>query len=126
MRHTTKLIPLILMLALPVYAGGDQYLDRATEAFRSGDYATAVRYFRKMADDGDAEAQFMLTTMYAKGMSGVEQDVTEARKWLHVAAENGSLRAQELLSKSYEVGSLGLTRDKEKAQYWRDRMLQSN
>ena len=42
-------------------------------AYRRGDYATALRILRELAEQGNADAQFNLGVMYAKGQ-GVTQD----------------------------------------------------
>ena len=42
-------------------------------AYKSGDYAEAVKMFRLAADQGIAPAQILLGAMYAKG-EGVPQD----------------------------------------------------
>jgi hypothetical protein len=54
------------------------------------DYAAAVSWYRKAADQGDANAQGNLGVMYAKGQ-GVPQDYVQAHKWLNL----GSARATE-------------------------------
>ena len=46
-----------------------------------------------LAQKGDAQAQFTLALMYAKG-DGVPQDGIEALKWCRKAAENGHVKAQ--------------------------------
>ena len=57
-------------------------------AYRRGDYATALRIWRSLADQGDANAQYNLGLMYQKG-KGVPQDYKEAVKWYMLAAEQG-------------------------------------
>ncbi len=42
-------------------------------AYKRGDYATALRLWRPLAEQGDADAQFNLGLMYANG-EGVPQD----------------------------------------------------
>jgi TPR repeat protein len=49
------------------------------------DHAEAVKWFRKAADQGVAQAQSYLGAMYAKGQ-GVPQDYVEAYKWFDLAA----------------------------------------
>jgi hypothetical protein len=49
------------------------------------DDVEAVKWYCKAADQGDAEAQFMLGGAYATG-SGVPKDDVEAYAWLNVAA----------------------------------------
>ncbi len=57
-------------------------------AYQRGDYATAIRKFRPLAEQGNAEAQFNLGGMYRQGR-GVPQDDAEAMKWYRKAAEQG-------------------------------------
>lgn len=47
-------IPVMLSLAAPVAAGSGQ---DAMAAYAKGDYATALRLLRPLADQGDAQAQ---------------------------------------------------------------------
>jgi len=49
-------------------------------AHQRGDYATALKSFRPLAEQGVAEAQFGLGFMYGEGL-GVSQDYAEAMKW---------------------------------------------
>ena len=49
------------------------------------DDAEAVKWWRKSADQGNAEAQRNLSGMYLSGR-GVNQDVAEATKWWRKAA----------------------------------------
>ena len=57
----------------------------AASAFDRGDYATAARLLRPLADQGHARAQYNLGVMYANGQ-GVPQDATEAVTWYRKAA----------------------------------------
>ena len=50
------------------------------------DYAEAVKWYRKAAEQGNAYAQFNLGNAYYNG-NGVEQDYAEAVKWYQKAAE---------------------------------------
>ncbi|MCH8098520.1 MAG: sel1 repeat family protein [Proteobacteria bacterium] len=71
-----------LGLTAPAWAG----VDEGVVAYNRGDYATALREWRPLAEQGDAEAQFNLGLMYYKGR-GVPQDYAEAVKWYRLAAE---------------------------------------
>jgi hypothetical protein len=51
----------------------------------SKDYAQAVQWYRRAADQGIARAQFNLGVMYSRGQ-GVLQDYIEAHKWMNLAA----------------------------------------
>ena len=53
------------------------------------DYKEAVRWFRKAAEQGDAEAQYNLGAMYDIGQ-GVVQDYTRAHMWMNIAASSGN------------------------------------
>src|SRR5208337_4622615 len=50
--------------------------------------AALVDDYLKLAEQGDAQAQYSLAVMYGKGQ-GVERDPPEAVKWLTKAAEQG-------------------------------------
>lgn len=56
-------------------------------AYDKGDYTTALRLMRPLADQGLAAAQNNLGWMYAHGR-GVPQDEAEARKWFRKAEHN--------------------------------------
>ncbi len=49
------------------------------------DYAEAVRWYRRAAEQGYASAQFNLGLMYGNGQ-GVLQDYVQAHKWYNLAA----------------------------------------
>jgi len=56
--------------------------------------AAGVRWFRKAADQGNAEAQFNLGYMYWKGL-GVGQDYVKAHMWYNLAASKGQRGARK-------------------------------
>jgi TPR repeat protein len=58
------------------------------------DYAQAIGWFRKAAEQGDANAQYALGFMYANG-NRVPQDDAQAMGWLRKAAEQGNAAAQD-------------------------------
>ena len=80
------------------------------------DYREAVKWWRKAAEQGYAEAQFNLGGMYAKG-EGVPEDYQEAVKWCRMAAEQGVARAQYNLGVMYQNGK-GVLEDYVKAYAW--------
>ena len=79
------------MLCMPAVA---QDLGKGAEAYDNGDYATALREFRPLADQGTALAQFNLGFMYEYG-DGVPQDLVEAHKWYNLSASRGDTLAVE-------------------------------
>lgn len=76
-------------------------------------YRKAAGQYRKAAENGDAEAQHILSEMYECGY-GVEKDEAEAVKWLMKSAGNGRADAQFTLGTRYESG-LGVRQDREEA-----------
>lgn len=52
-------------------------------------YAEATNWYRKSAEQGDAESQLILGFMYEKGL-GVRKDLNEAEKWFRKAKEQGN------------------------------------
>lgn len=56
------------------------------------------------ADRGDADAQFELAVMYARG-EGVEKDVAKALEWGRRAAESGNVDAQFTIAGNYYYGN---------------------
>jgi uncharacterized caspase-like protein len=53
------------------------------------DYAEALKWYRKAADQGYADGQYALGFMYENGR-GVTQDYAEALKWYRKAADQGN------------------------------------
>src|SRR5579862_764330 len=103
---TLKLILLIVALVLSVGfaapVAADQ-LDEGEDAANRGDYVTALRLMRPLADEGIADAQYDLGSMYSRGW-GVTQDDVEAAKWFHKAAVQGDVNAQAILGMMYDQG----------------------
>ncbi|MEW6560686.1 MAG: tetratricopeptide repeat protein, partial [Pseudomonadota bacterium] len=69
----------------------------------SQDLAQAASWFRKAADQGDADAQYNLGVMYANGQ-GVPQDYAQAASWFRKAADQGYAAAQNNLGIMYANG----------------------
>ena len=85
-------------------------------AYHRGDYATALREFRALAEQGSAKAQWGLGAMYILGR-GVPQDDAEAVKWYRKAAEQGVADAQYNLGSMYYDGQ-GVTQDYVQTHMW--------
>jgi hypothetical protein len=85
-------------------------------AYERGDYATALKKWRPLAEAGDATAQNNLGAMYANGQ-GVPQDDEEAAKWFRLAAEQGGADAQNNLGVMYANGR-GVPQDYREAAKW--------
>ena len=76
----------------------------------------AVRWFRKSAEQGNAEAQVMLGHMYWDG-SGVALNLTEAVEWYRKSAKQGNAYAQLSLGDMYYHGK-GVALDLTEAAEW--------
>lgn len=88
----------------------------ALQAYREGNYLLAFDEFRTLALNGDADAQFRLGDMYAKG-EGVTQDFKQAFDWFLKAASHDEPRAQLAVAEAYEQGH-GVTQDSKRAATW--------
>ena len=62
-----------------------------------------MRWYRRAADLGNADAQNNLGNMYASG-DGVRRDPREAFRWYMKAAEQGCAAAEINLGRMYETG----------------------
>ena len=85
-------------------------------AVQRGDFATALREWTPLAEQGDASAQFNLGLMYNNGR-GVPQDDKTAVKWYALAAEQGDADAQYNLGVMYDNGE-GVPQDDKTAVKW--------
>ena len=91
-------------------------LDEAQAAFKRGDYETALREFRPLAEEGDARAQHALGVHYMFGY-GVPRDFTQAFKWFQRAARHGHAVAKYDLGLMYYRGE-GIERNFPEAFKW--------
>ncbi len=60
----------------------------AVSAYERKNYPVALKIFTKLAEQGDANAQFALGFMYANG-EGVPKDYVQAAKWFYLGKANG-------------------------------------
>jgi uncharacterized protein len=120
MLHYTQLlraaVTAALMLVAITGAAVAGSLEDAEAAWKGKDYATALRFFRSLADQGDATAQSRLGNMYENG-EGVPQDYAEAVTWYRRAADQGFKIAQWLLGTMYQTG-YGVQQDYVQAHMW--------
>jgi hypothetical protein len=80
------------------------------------DYAEEIARFRKVAEQGNADAQMMLGYSYAQGR-GVPKDYAQAAAWHRKAAEQGNAQAQYNLGDLYDHGR-GVPQDYTQAAFW--------
>jgi TPR repeat protein len=119
-RHFAKLFRATLTaLLMPVAMAGATIagpLEDAFEAYGHGEYATANRLWRPLAEKGDALAQLYIAMAFHDGL-GVPQDYDEAVKWCRKAADQGQKNAQAYLGLLYEWGE-GVPQDYVQAYMW--------
>ena len=110
MKHT--LTALVLGVALLLASGGSGYaqdFQKGLEAARKGDFATALREWRPLAEQGDAKAQHYLAWLFQEGR-GVTKKYKEAAKWYRKSAEQGYAWSQKELGWMYYRGQ-GVLKD---------------
>ncbi len=112
LRFPSALVLSIVSLAAPAWADFEAGMD----AYDRGDYATALREWRPLAEQGDADAQNNLGAMYDDG-HGVPQDYGQARQWYKKSAAQGYAIAQFNLGSLYRTGQ-GVPQDYGQARHW--------
>ena len=109
---------LVLVLSSAGLAVADDTSDLqvAREAEERSDYAAEERLLRPLAEQGNADAQFMLASLYFNG-EGAAERYDEAVSWYLKAADRGNARAQEKLGLIYREG-LRVPHDYVQAHKW--------
>ena len=115
MRRSAARVILIISLLITGLAVAETIED-AVKAKDLGDYKTAYRLFKPMAEQGNADAQFELGLMHFNG-HGVPQDWEESAKWHRKAADQGHAPGQFALGQMYEAGH-GVPKDYVLADMW--------
>jgi uncharacterized protein len=105
-----------LVLCLATTPATTSPLNDAAVAYSMGDYATALRLLRSLANEGNTLAQNNLGAMYASGQ-GVLKNDAEAARWYRLAADQGYAVAQNNLGVAYSEGR-GVPKDEAKAVRW--------
>jgi TPR repeat protein len=91
-------------------------LRNGVAAYKQQNYGEAFRWLSKAAEQGNADAQYLVGDMYAKGM-GVTRNIDQAVMWLGKAAAQGQVVAQSHLGVFYLAGEDNL-KDYSKALMW--------
>ncbi len=80
------------------------------------DLTQAAEWFTRAAEQGSAEAQFMLGFLHRRG-EGVSKDDITAAKFFRKAAEQGYVEAEEVYAQCLEAG-IGMTANPKMAIEW--------
>jgi TPR repeat protein len=113
MRNGFLLFVTLLLGAVSAF-GAD--FDKGLAAAKAGDYATVLREWKPLAEQGDVHVQFNLGLMYDNGQ-GVPQDYKESLKWYRLAAYQGYADAESNLGVMYAEGR-GVPQDAPTAYMW--------
>jgi uncharacterized protein len=101
-------------------AGGTAFADvrAGIEQWRAGNYEAAIREWRPLAENGDADAQFNLGQAYRLGR-GVPADPRASNMWFERAARQGHAQAEANLALALFQGE-----ERERAIPWLQRAAQ--
>jgi uncharacterized protein len=120
LRFTVPLVLSIVCLAVSACAkyktGVATNYKTGSDAYERGNYATALREWQPLAEQGEADAQVGLGWLYTNGQ-GVPQDYAQALYWYEKAAKQGNQHAQVNLGTFYNLGH-GVPQDYLKALVW--------
>ena len=112
----------ILILCTVLLAGilttlpADAKFEDGVQAYLAQNYDAALDAWRRLAEDGHAEAQFGFGLCYENGRS-VERNLALAAVWYHKAAEQGLDEAQFNLGNLY-LNAEGVPQDLVEAVHW--------
>jgi len=120
MRYLLFVSMLLTIYTTPSLALGN-YND-GTIAFDRGDYKTALKEFKNLAEQKDSRGQYGMGLMYDMG-TGVSMNFEEAVKWYQLSAEQGNADAQNNLATMYAEGE-GTKKDAHKAKKLYERAAQ--
>ena len=102
LRFPIVIVLSLVCLVVPAWADYQAGMD----ANNRGDYATALREWRPLAEQGDARAQFDLGLLYENG-DGVPRDYAKAHRWYEKSAAQGGAKAQFYLGMQSAFGEGG-------------------
>jgi len=91
------IIPLLLISLISSPSWGADYKKGLT-AYQNRDFATVLKEWKPLAEQGYANSQSILGFLYEKG-KGVPQDFIYAHMWWNIAASNGIESAREMLKR---------------------------
>lgn len=91
-------------------------IKKGVEAYRNGDYKTALQEWMPIAEQGNADAQFSVGLIFDRGLN-VIPDYKAAVKWFTLASKQGHIFAQANLGWKYHKGQ-GVEKDNIHAYKW--------
>ena len=95
----------------------EQMFSLAWKYYQEKKFKEALELFIKLGEQGHAESQFTIGTMYVEA-KGTDRNIPIACEWYTKAANQGNFKAQWNLACTYYVGDKGVEKDIQKAIYW--------
>ncbi|MEY2565250.1 MAG: hypothetical protein QOH88_3443 [Verrucomicrobiota bacterium] len=92
------------------------------------DYAAGaepIKWFRKLAETGNVDAQFLLGRAYSRGRT-VAVNPVEAFKWFMAAANQGDAEAQYEVGSAYQLGHGVKQSNSEASKWWKKAAAQGH
>jgi hypothetical protein len=116
-REPSKYIPLVTSAAELGYAPAQTEL--ASQYAKNGEWEQAVRWYQKAIAQDEADAEFDLGLMYAKGEVPPENkaDMNKAIPFFRKAAAQDHAQAEYILAMAYREGS-GVDRNEAESKKW--------
>ena len=114
-----NLLLILSLLFVTIVIGNPAFsadYEKGVDASLQGDFKTAMKEWRPLAERGGATAQFQVGWLYYEG-KGVTQNYKTAEKWYRLAAEQGYAYAQRGLGQIYADRN-GISKDYEHAYMW--------
>ena len=117
MKFKKILIPITLLICtLGAMSPANADFNDGWVSYTSGDFKTASKQWRLLAEKGDAKSQTNLGILYFNG-KGVLKDYKQAVRLFKMAGDQGDAEAQFILGKIYIEGD-GVARSLRNAKYW--------
>ena len=115
-KSTRNLVSIFLLLLLTLHSVLAADFKKGLDAAKKGNFETALKEWRPLAEQGDLYAQYNLGLMYDYG-GGVIEDYTLAVYWYRQAAEQSHAKGQYSIGYMYASGR-GIAKDDTQAVYW--------
>lgn len=119
MKCSKKMFTIMLLILIWTTPAAADYA-AGLAAFVKGDFVTACKEFKPLAEQGVAKAQLQLGEMYLNGRckpQAGKEGAAEAAKWFRLAAEQGSIDARINLGLLYSSGT-GVEKNEKETLNW--------
>jgi TPR repeat protein len=117
MKYLARCFLVFSIAAIMAGCAGSNYY-KGMKNYKPDNGADAVKELTPLAEQGNADAQFNLASLYYQGL-GVPQDYKQAVKWFRKSADQGNTSAQVNLGTIYAEGVQGvIEKDYPQALMW--------